>query len=54
MVLRGRIELNNLSYTGTIISFLILSENGDLLFFKLFAALPTSFSVIEKSRGREC
>ena len=41
-----RIELNNFSYTGIsvsilafIISFLILSENGDLIFFNFSAAL---------------
>ena len=56
-----RIELNNFSYTGIsvsilafIISFLILSENGDLLFFNFFAALRISLSVIMKSKGREC
>ena len=61
MVPRGKIELNNMSHTGIIvsrlafvISFLILSENGDLLLFNLFAALRTSFSVMEKSPEREC
>ena len=56
-----RIELNNFSYTGIsvsiltfISSFLILSENGDLLFFNFSAALRISLSVIMKSKGREC
>ena len=56
-----RIELNNFSYTGIsvstlafIISFLVLSENGDLLFLNFSAALRIFLSVIMKSKGREC
>ena len=61
MVPKVTIELKNLSYAGLkvsrqafIISFLILTENVDLLFWNLFTALRISFLVIEKSRGREC
>ena len=52
--------LNNLSYTGIkvsrlafIISCLISSENGDLLFFNLTVASRISFSVMAKSSGRK-
>ena len=55
MVPRLRIELNNFSYTGInvsklafIISFLILSENGEILFFNFSAAWGISLLVIMK------
>ena len=61
MVPRLRIELNNFSYTGInvsrlafIISFLILSENGEILFFNFSAAWGISLLVIMKFKGREC
>ena len=55
MVPRVGISFNNFSYTSIkvsreafTISFLILSENGDFLFFNFIAALRISLSVIEK------